>query len=87
MLVKIYYSLWAIAAVAAVMVFATGNFTMLGAVVFGFIAFSLTFMGMISVLPDWAAHPVTPKPAPVEPAVEPTQAFTKAESYPVLKSA
>jgi hypothetical protein len=64
MLTKIYTSIWFIVAVAAGVVFLTGNFTMFTAVVFGFIIFGLVFMGMMVVLPASIAHPapnVSPK--------------------------
>jgi len=57
MLTKLYTSTWFIVAIAAGVVFLTGNFTMFTAVVFGFIIFGLVFMGMMVVLPASIAHP------------------------------
>lgn len=85
MLVKIYFSLWVLTAIAAVLMLATGSVTMMTLSVFGFAAFGLTFMGMISVLPVWASHPEEPK-AP-KPAPQPAPAERKAEGFAVLKSA
>ena len=56
MLTKIYTGSWTVTLAAFVLLFATGNLTMLALVVFGFIAFGLTFMGMISVLPSTVVH-------------------------------
>jgi hypothetical protein len=87
MLVKGYYSLWVLSAVAAALMFATGNLTMLAVVVFGFIAFGLTFMGMISVLPVWATHPPEMKAAKTEAAPpQPAATVAAAEGYPAFKS-
>ncbi|MEP6849948.1 MAG: hypothetical protein ABI999_13910 [Acidobacteriota bacterium] len=57
MLVKIYEACWIIFFVAAALTFVTGGFGSLAAIVFGFGAFGLVFMGMISVLPDISSHP------------------------------
>ena len=57
MLVKIYEACWGIFFVAAALTFVTGNFGSIAGVVFGFVAFGLVFMGMISVLPDISSHP------------------------------
>jgi hypothetical protein len=57
MLTKIYFGLWIATFAAALLMFATGSFTMMTVVVFGFIAFGLTFMGMMSVLPSIVSHP------------------------------
>lgn len=57
MLTKIYALIWLAVAFAAGVFFLTGNFTMVTAVVFGFILFGLVFMGMMSVLPATVAHP------------------------------
>ncbi len=55
MLTKIYFFLWAALIVTGMGTFATGNMTSFTAVVFGFIAFGMVFMGMMSVLPT-AVH-------------------------------
>lgn len=51
MLTKIYFILWALIFLVAFGMFVTGLMTPVTAVVFGFIAFGMTFMGMMSVLP------------------------------------
>lgn len=56
MIVKIYGMIWAFIATAAAVIFLTGNFTQLTAVVFGFISFGMIFMGMMGVLPSTFAH-------------------------------
>lgn len=61
MLTKIYWSIWAVMTSMALLLFITGNFTMLAGVVFGFAVFGLTFMGMIVVLPLSITHPSHPK--------------------------
>ena len=86
-MVKIYYSLWALTALALALLIATANFTMMTAVVFGFITFGLTFMGLIAVLPVWACHTPEPKPAKVKDATLPLAVPAKANAYGVLKSA
>lgn len=58
MLVKIYFGLWAALALAVITALLAGSFGGIFAVTVGFIAFGLTFMGMLSVLPTVMA----PKP-------------------------
>ncbi len=87
MLVKIYWSGWALSAAAAILLFATGTLTMLAVVALGFIAFGLTFMGMMSVLPATIAHPVPEKPVRVQPAVQTSSNKASAKGFGVLKSA
>jgi hypothetical protein len=55
MLTKIYIALWFLIAAATAAFYVTGNLTEPIVVVFGFIAFGMVFMGMISVLPT-AVH-------------------------------
>ena len=81
MLVRAYLLTWGILLVAALAFLATGNFSMFTGVVFGFLAFGMTFMGMMSVLPSMVAHPEPPKPIVREPAKETAGVFG------VLKSA
>ncbi len=57
MLVKIYWLLCSLVVVAALAFLGTGTLSMSTAVVLGFIAFGLTFMGMMSVLPTLVSHP------------------------------
>ena len=58
---RIYFILWALVLLLAGTVYITGNLTIFTAVVFGFVFFGLTFMGMIGVLPNWVGHQVHPK--------------------------
>lgn len=51
MLTKVYFAFWALIVLAAIGFFVTGNLTPMVEVVFGFIAFGMVFMGIISVLP------------------------------------
>lgn len=51
MLTKVYFALWGLIVLAAIGFFVTGNLTPMVEVVFGFIAFGMVFMGIISVLP------------------------------------
>ena len=62
MSVKAYLYTWGIFLLAALVLFLTGNFTMMASVVFGFMAFGLVFMGMMNVLPLAVSHPSVPKP-------------------------
>lgn len=55
MLTKIYIALWFILAALAATFYVTGNLTEPVVVLFGFFAFGMVFMGMISVLPT-AVH-------------------------------
>jgi hypothetical protein len=57
MLTKIYQVSWLLAAIAAGLLFVSGNLSALTTVVFGFIAFGLVFAGMMIVLPATIAHP------------------------------
>ena len=66
-MVKIYITLWAAIAALAVLLYATGNFTMVTGVVYGFISFGMIFMGMISVLPATVVHHAPVKKAKVKP--------------------
>jgi hypothetical protein len=63
MLTKIYFSLWGLVGLAAATLFLAGGMTMLALTVFGFIAFGLTFMGMMGVLPILVSHPQEKRPA------------------------
>lgn len=61
MLVKTYWMTWLAVAAAAGIIFLGGGMTMFVLVVFGFIAFGLTFMGLISILPSMVSHPTLEK--------------------------
>jgi len=54
---KFYGFLWAIYFMAAAILWLAGVFTLLTAVVFGFTAFGLVFIGMMCVLPGAVSHP------------------------------
>jgi hypothetical protein len=88
MSVKAYLYTWGMFLLAALVLFLTGNFTMLTAVVFGFMAFGLVFMGMMNVLPLAVAHQSEPtmikEPKPARVA---TPEAAPAKAFQVLKSA
>jgi hypothetical protein len=68
-MLKIYWTLWAIIGLTALLLFAAGSFTPLVLIAFGFISFGMIFMGMISVLPSTVGHhapPAAPKIKPVK---------------------
>jgi hypothetical protein len=67
MYVKVYWMIWAVALAAAGLFFVTGNLTTMVGIWFGFLAFGLVFMGMISVLPSMVHDQV----AAARPAREP----------------
>ena len=79
MLVKIYWYSWALFGAASAVLWMTGTFTMLAAVVLGFVSFGLTFMGMIAVLPAMV-HPAV-KESPAEMRQEPRTEKIAAPSY------
>jgi hypothetical protein len=87
MLVKGYWMIWGVFGLAALLLFAAGSFTMLTGVVFGFVAFGLTFMGMMGVLPAMVSHPAPPKEkkAPA-PQLQPIRQ-TPVKNFGVWKSA
>ena len=66
MVLKVYLMICTMIAVAAAALFVTGNFTAMVAIVLGFIAFGVVFMGMMFVLPFTVTHsaPAKPKVAP-----------------------
>ena len=67
-MVKLYWTLWAIIGTTALLLWASGNFTMLTLVGFGFVSFGMIFMGMISVLPSTVVHHAVPAEPKVKPA-------------------
>ncbi len=88
MLVKIYWSIWALFLAASFVLFAAGLMTSFVLVVLGFIAFGLTFMGMMGVLPAMVSHPTPQKAANVKPAAaQPARQSAHAEGFGRLKSA
>ena len=88
MLIKIYWSTWALFALAVLVLFATGNLTMIAWSALGFFAFGLTFMGMMAVLPVMITHPASPKPVEAQKRVElqPIRE-TPAQAFHIFKSA
>lgn len=86
MLVKIYWSLWALFFAAALILFAAGAMTSIVLVVLGFIAFGLTFMGMMGVLPSMVSHPVPQKEAKVHAVAAPARQAAQTRGFGRLKS-
>ena len=87
MLIKIYWSTWGLFTIAALFLFATNNLTMLALVGLGFVAFGLTFMGMMGVLPTMVSHPSIPKPPKVKPVAIQAMRETPAKGFHIFKSA
>ena len=87
MLVKLYWMTWGVVGLAALLLFAAGSFTMLTAVVFGFIAFGMVFMGMMGVLPTIVAHPTAPKEVKAKAEALQPMRETPAKAYGIWKSA
>ena len=56
MVVKIYALIWAVGALAAGILFLTGNFNSYVNILFGILSFGAIFMGMIGVLPLTEVH-------------------------------
>lgn len=70
MLAKIYLYTWIVLGAAFLLLTLVGSMTLMTLMVFGFIAFGMVFMGMISVLPATVSHPVeevTAEPERVSP--------------------
>jgi hypothetical protein len=68
---RFYFSLWFLFAAASIGTWVSGLMTMFALVVFGFLAFGLTFLGMMCVLPSAVAHThEKPAAAPKEPGRE-----------------
>ena len=84
MIVRIYWSLWILTALSAIVLFLVGGLSMVAALVYGTIAFGLIFMGMIGVLPNLATHPTEAPIASPKPVAEPV---VSTERIGVLKSA
>lgn len=59
MLVKLYWLMWLLGILAVGILYFTGFFTPMVAVLFGFISFGAIFMGIIGVLPISISHPPT----------------------------
>ena len=56
MLVKLYALLWVLGILAVGILYFTGNFTPLVAIIFGFLSFAAVYGGIISVLPVSETH-------------------------------
>lgn len=63
----------------------TGNFTQMVAVVYGFAAFGLIFMGMISVLPVWMTHTESDH-KPVKVNAKRSESSTASEKFQTIRS-
>lgn len=64
---RLYFLVWFAVAVSAGVLWLLGSFTLTVGVVFGFIAFGLTFAGMMNVLPIMVSHQNHPdEPAPIK---------------------
>ena len=87
MSVRAYWSIWGVFAIAGLLLFATGNMTMLTMVVLGFVGFGLTFMGMMNVLPLLVSHATEPKPAKSESVALQPMRETPSKAFSMLKSA
>ena len=87
MSVRSYWLVCGIFVLASALLFVTGNMTMLVAVVVGFLAFGLTFMGMMNVLPAMVSHVTHPEPVKVETTAIQPMRETPANAFSVLKSA
>ena len=76
---RFYWFLWVVYFVSVGVLWLGGAFTLTTLIVYGFLAFGLTFTGMMCVLPNVVSHPPlkkakTPRPAPVTRAAEPVSA-------------
>jgi hypothetical protein len=87
MLIRVYWWTWGFFGLVTLLLFATGHFTMLSAVVLGFIAFGLTFMGMMGVLPMMVSHPAEAKPRKPEPVALQPMRETPSRVFGTFKSA
>ncbi len=56
MYAKMFWLVSAVFVGIGALLLVTGSFTAMVGVVYGFLAFGLVFMGMISVLPVWMTH-------------------------------
>jgi hypothetical protein len=87
MSVRSYWSLWIIFAVVGMLMFITDTLTMFAGVVFGFVAFGLTFMGMMNVLPLVVSHPTEHEPEVARSEALQPMKETPAKVFGALKSA
>ena len=86
MIVKVYYLIWTAVILSAIALMTLGAFSNIVAVVYGFVAFGLTFMGMIGLLPEIVSHPEPAKKS-VAKALKAEPASTRRGGPHVLKSA
>ena len=56
MFVKLYLLVWILGLLTAAAFYLTGNLGAVTQIVFGFLTFTVVFMGRIAVLPFWATH-------------------------------
>ena len=87
MSVRAYWSTWGVFAIVTLLLFVTGNMTMLMIVAMGSVAFGLTFMGMMNVLPLLVSHATEAKPAEIESVALQPMRETPAKAFGMLKSA
>jgi hypothetical protein len=87
MSVRAYWSTWGVFAIATLLLFVTGNMTMLMIVAMGSVAFGLTFMGMMNVLPLLVSDATEAKPAEIESVALQPMRETPAKAFGMLKSA
>ena len=87
MSVRAYWSTWGVFAIATLLLFVTGNMTMLMIVAMGSVAFGLTFMGMMNVLPLLVSHATEAKPAEIGSVALQPMRETPAKAFGMLKSA
>ena len=76
---RFYWFLWVVYFVSVGVLWLGGAFTLTTLIVYGFLAFGLTFTGMMCVLPNVVSHPTvkkakTPRPARVERSPRPVSA-------------
>lgn len=74
MLVRLYEFLWILFAASAILLFAAGYMTPIAVVLYGFIAFGMVFMGMISLLPATSGHNAQAPAENPEPVIAQTKA-------------
>ena len=87
---KFYWFLWVLFAVSAGVLWLGGVFTLLTVVIFGFITFGLTFMGMMCVLPGVVSHPPVKNaeiPAPNRASASPSKPAKAANGFTKYRSA
>lgn len=56
MLIKVYSVIWIVSVLAAVGFAVSGHFHSYAMIVFGFVWFGLSFMGLMGVLPTWVGQ-------------------------------